>query len=142
MNTSLVVLGLGMAIGAVLIYQALHKSRAGFIMMTLAGIGAILVGVFPLDTIFWAHLVGQDLAFILGNIALIVFGCTLHLRRWFKWYSVLSGSVALAALCLFLSHHDFFLGLGGMERVVSYPLIIWLIVAGLYMARATHRAKD
>lgn len=139
MNTSLILLGLGMAIGSVLICQAFHRSRAGFSMMALAGIGAILVGVFPEDTIYWAHITGQDLAFVIGNVALIVFGFTLHLKRWFKWYSVASGAVALAALYLFLSHDRFFLGLGGMERVVAYPLIIWLIVAGMYMLRNRDR---
>jgi hypothetical membrane protein len=135
MNTSLILLGLGMAIGSVLIYQAVHRSRVGFSMMALAGIGAILVGLFPEDTIYWAHLVGQDLAFIIGNIALIFFGFTLHVNRWLKWYSVSSGVVALVALYLFLSQQRFFLGLGGMERIVGYPLVIWLIVIGLYMAK-------
>jgi hypothetical membrane protein len=93
-----------------------------------------LHGIFPEDSIFWAHIVGQDLAFVFGNIALIIFGFTLRFPRWFRWYSIGSGAVALVALILFLSHHRFFLGLGGMERVVAYPLIIWLIVTGMYVA--------
>jgi hypothetical membrane protein len=134
MNASLVLLGLGMVIGSVLLYLQLRRSRVGFSLMATAGVGAILVGIFPEDSIFWAHIVGQDLAFVFGNIALIVFGLTLRFPRWFKWYSIASGSVALVALFLFLSHHRFFLELGGMERVVAYPLIIWLIVAGVYTA--------
>ncbi|HEU4785263.1 MAG TPA: DUF998 domain-containing protein [Ktedonobacterales bacterium] len=143
MNISFILLGLTMAVGSVLMYQAVHKSRVGFSLMALAGVGAIVVGLFPEDTTYWAHIVGQDLAFILGNIALIVFGFTLHLQRWFNWYSILSGVVALVALYLFLSHNRFFLGLGGMERVVAYPLILWLIVTGLYvfMNRSTFTAK-
>lgn len=135
MNASLILLGLAMTIGSALLYQAFRRSRVGFIMMALAGIGAILVGLFPEDTTFWAHVLGQDLAFVVGNIALIVFGLTLPLKRWFKWYSVVSGVVALVALYLFLSHHRFFLGLGGMERVVGYPLVTWLIMFGLYVPK-------
>src|SRR3954471_20291531 len=101
--------------------------------------GAVLVGILPEDSIFWAHIAGQDLAFVFGNIALIIFGFTLRFPRWFRWYSIASGVVALTALVLFLSHHRFFLGLGGMGRVVAYPLIIWLVVAGLYAALTRHR---
>jgi len=134
MNISLILLGIAMVIGSALLYSKLRRSRVGFSLMALAGIGAILVGIFPEDTVFWAHIAGQDLAFVLGNIALIVFGLTLRFPRWFRWYSIVSGVVALVALILFLSHNRFFLGLGGMERVVAYPLIIWLIVAGVYIA--------
>jgi hypothetical membrane protein len=134
MNTSLILLGLGMVIGSLFLYAKLRRSRVGFSLMAIAGIGAILVGIFPEDSIYWAHIVGQDFAFVFGNISLIVFGFTLRFPRWFKWYSIASGSVALVALVLFLSHNRFFLGLGGMERVVAYPLIIWLIVTGVYTA--------
>ncbi len=139
MNTSLVLLGLSMAVGSVLLYQQLRSSRVGFSLMAVAGIGAMLVGFFPEDTIFWAHITGADLAFLLGNIALIVFGFTLCMPRWFKWYSIASGVVALVALYLFLSHNRFFLGLGGMERVVAYPQTIWLIVFGSYMLKNRDR---
>lgn len=139
MNASLILLGLGMTIGSLLIYQNLRRSRVGFSLMAIAGIGAILVGLFPEDTIYWVHILGADLAFLVGNIALIVFGFTLRFPRWFKWYSVVSGVVALVALYLFLSHNRFFLGLGGMERVVAYPQTIWLIVFGLYMVKNRSR---
>ncbi len=142
MNTSLIILGLCMVIGSVLIYQQLRRSRVGFIMMTLAGFGAILVGIFPEDTIYWAHIVGQDLAFVFGNIALIIFGFTWRLKPWHKWYSIISGSVALVALFLFLSHNRFFLGLGGMERIVCYPLILWLIVTGMYLSFFKSKISD
>ena len=59
---------------------------------------------------------------------------SLRFPRWFQWYSIASGLVALVALVLFLSHQRFFLELGGMERVVAYPLIVWLTVTGMYTA--------
>jgi hypothetical protein len=48
--------------------------------------------------------------------------------------------VALVALCLFLTHHRFFLGLGGMERVVAYPHTIWLMAFGLYLLKRRNRS--
>ena len=139
MNVSLILLGLSMTIGAVLMYQEFHRSQVGFCLMAVAGVGAILVGLFAENTIYWAHIAGADLAFLLSNIALIFFGLSLCLPRWFRWYSLASGAVALVALCLFLTHNRFFLGLGGMERVAAYPQTIWLIVFGLYMSKSRNR---
>jgi hypothetical membrane protein len=135
MNASLILVGLAMTMGSALIYQQLRQSAVGFSLMAAAGVGAILVGLFPEDTTYWAHIAGADLAFLLSNIALTILGLSLRLPRWFSWYSVASGGVALVALCLFLTHHRFFLGLGGMERVVAYPQTVWLIVFGLYMSQ-------
>jgi hypothetical membrane protein len=71
---------------------------------------------------------------------LIIFGRGLHVPRRLSWYSIASGAVALVALCLFLTQHRFFLGLGGMERVVAYPQTVWLIVFGLYRSGSRHRS--
>lgn len=141
MNGSLVLLGLTMAVGSLLLYFQLQKSRVGFSLVAIAGIGAILVGLFPEDSIYWAHVTGQDLAFVFGNIALIVFGFTLRSTSFFRWYTVSSGVIALIALILFLSHYRFFLELGGMERVVAYPLLIWLTVTGSTLAMRYRRAR-
>jgi hypothetical membrane protein len=127
MNASFILLGLAMTAGSALLYREFRGSRTGFSLMALAGVGAMLVGVFPEDTIYWAHIAGADLAFLLGNVALIVLGLTLRVSRWFSWYSIASGTVALVALVLFLTHHRFFLELGGMERLVAYPQTIWLV---------------
>ncbi len=140
MNASLVLLGLAMTIGSVLLHQELRSSRTGFSLMGIAGIGAILVGFFPEDTVYWAHLLGADLAFLVGNIALVVFGFGLRLPSWLTWYSIASGVVALIALALFLTYNRLFLGLGGMERVVAYPQTIWLVVFGVHMLSARNRA--
>jgi hypothetical membrane protein len=140
MNCSLVLLGLSMTIGAGLMYQEVRRSRLGFSLMGIAGVGAVLVGSFPEDTIYWTHIAGADLAFLLSNVALIILGSELRLPRWFSRYTVASGAVALVALCLFLTHNRFFLGLGGMERVVAYPQTIWLIVFGLYTSRSRNRS--
>ena len=140
MNVSLIVLGLGMALGSLLFLQEFGHSRTGFVLMAVAGLGAMLVGLFPEDTVYWAHITGADLAFLVGNVALIAFGFSRGFPRWLRWYATGSGVVALVALFLFLSHHRFFMGLGGMERVVAYPQTIWLIVFGAYMSSPGNRS--
>ncbi len=140
MNVSLIVLGLGMALGSVLFLGQFGHSRTGFLLMAVAGLGAMLVGLFPEDTVYWVHITGADLAFLVGNVALIAFGFSRRFPRWLRWYATGSGVVALAALYLFLTHHRFFMGLGGMERVVAYPQTIWLIVFGAYMCNPSNRS--
>ena len=73
-------------------------------------------------------------------MALIAFGFSRGFPRWLRWYAGGSGVVALAALYLFLAHHRFFLGLGGMERVVAYPQTIYLIVFGAFMSMPRNRS--
>lgn len=131
MNASFILLGLAMFIGSVVTYAQLKRSRTGFTLIAFAGIGALFVGIVPMDTVYSLHIVGVDIAFLLGNIALIVFGKTLNLPLWFKRYSVISGTIGLVGFVLFLAHLHL-LGLGGTERIVAYPMIVWFIVFGAY----------
>jgi hypothetical membrane protein len=142
MNASFIVLGATMVAGSLLIYQEFRKSRAslaGFSFMGLAGIGTILVGLFPENTISALHSLGAILPFLIGNIGLIVLGLSLDISRSFRIYSVLSGVVALVALPLFYTHNYLGLGLGGMERLTAYPQTVWLILFGMYMSRSRFR---
>ncbi len=144
MNASFIVLGYTMVIGSVLIYHEFRQSRGtalGFGLMALAGIGTVLVGLFPENTNVTLHVLGAALPFVLGNVALIVFGLVLDLPRLFRAYTILSGVVALIALWLFVSQHYLGLGEGGMERLVAHPQTIWLILFGLYMTRTHYRTR-
>jgi hypothetical membrane protein len=138
MNVSFIVLGATMIAGSTLIYQEFKKNRAnklGFWFMALSGLGTILVGIFPENSITKLHSYGAILPFLLGNIALIIFGFSLGLGGKFRIYTILSGVVALIALLLFSTHTYLGLGLGGMERLVAHPQTIWLVAFGIYMSR-------
>jgi hypothetical membrane protein len=138
MNVSFIVLGAAMIAGSTLIYQEFKENSANkiaFWLMALAGFGTILVGVFPENTIAFFHFAGALLPFLLGNIALVIFGFSLELGTKFKIYTIASGVIALIALVLFLTHTYLGLGLGGMERLVAHPQTIWLIVFGIYMSK-------
>jgi hypothetical membrane protein len=138
MNVSFIVLGATMIAGSTLIYQEFKKNKVnklGFWLMALAGFGTILVGVFPENTIRFFHFTGALLPFLLGNIALLVFGLSLGLRGRFKIYTIASGAVALIALPLFFTHNYLGLGRGGMERLVAHPQTVWLVAFGIYMSK-------
>jgi hypothetical membrane protein len=137
MNASFIVLGATMIAGSSLIYQQFKKNLGtaiGFSFMALAGLGTILVGIFPENSIGDLHWIGAALPFVLGNIGIITLGFSLALPKWFKYFSIFSGFIALTALVFFYSDNYLGLGIGGMERIVAYPQTIWLIVFGIYMS--------
>lgn len=107
--------------------------RAGLYLLALSGLGTILVGLYPENTIASLHVIGASLPFLLGNIALIILGLKLDIPKALRVYTIASGCLALVALTLFLSGSYLGLGHGGMERLVAYPQTIWMIVYGSYL---------
>jgi hypothetical membrane protein len=135
MNISFVVVGVTMALGSLFAYHSLTKSRltlVGFTMFGLGGIGTILVGLFPENTVANLHVLGATLPFLIGNIGLILLGYSLKMSRWLQTYTALTGLLCLIALSLFMTHSYLGIGQGGLERIVAYPQTIWMIVIGLY----------
>lgn len=138
MNVSFVALGLTMLAGSVLIAHEFRKvsyGQWGFLGMAIAGVGAVLVGIFPENIVSSMHVLGALLAFAVGDLAMVVFGTVLPLGGPMRLYTFLSGVIGLAGLTAYMTHHYFGLGLGGMERVAGYPQTVWLIVFGVYMMR-------
>jgi len=137
MNVSFVVLGITMLVGAGLIYQEFKEtegSALGFGFMGLAGIGTLIVGLFPENSIPALHGLGAFLPFFIGNIGMVLLGWVLNVPWWLKVYSVVSGLIALVGFGLFTTHHYLGVGVGGMERLTAYPQTAWLIVFGLYIS--------
>lgn len=145
MNASFVVLGLTMIAGSALIYQMFKKnsgSLVGFCFMALAGLGTVLVGLFPENTVAELHTLGAGLAFLIGNLALIILGLSLDLPKLFRYYTLLSGIVALFALILLVTENYLGLGFGGMERLTAHPQTVWLILFGIYISRNRFKIID
>ena len=145
MNISFLLLGITMALGSLLIYQEFRESKwslVGFSLMALAGLGTMIVGAFPENTIGWAHQSGAFLALGIGNLSLIILALALHsVRRSFRVYTLATGAVALLAFVLFAFGIHLGFGPGTVERVASYPQTIWLIFFGLYMTSSHLRSK-
>lgn len=145
MNLSFILLGITQTAGAILIYQSSPKRHGlalGFSCMVLAGVGTLLVGLFPENTISGLHTLGAALPFSVGNLGLIILGLSLAIPMWLRVYTILSGTVALAALAVFLAHPIANLGAGGTERLTAYPQTLWLIVFGLYALRQYTRFRQ
>lgn len=135
MNISFVVLGMTMVFGSLFTYCAVptrQRTKWGFGAMVVAGLGVVLVGLFPENSVSVLHGIGAALPFTVGNVAVVALALALPLPRSIQVLSVTAGVVALAALVSYTSNHDWGLGPGGIERVVAYPQTVWLVVVGAY----------
>lgn len=104
------------------------------VLIALFGIGVLGVGVFPGDqgTI---HALFALLAFIAGGLAAIV-SLTI-VTPPFSFMAVILGLVALVTLLLHSVLGDSSpmaaLGIGGEERWVAYPVLLWTMGLGGYL---------
>ncbi|MDQ2814122.1 MAG: DUF998 domain-containing protein [Actinomycetota bacterium] len=145
MNGSFIVLGITMLLGSVLIFRRYGKGRlatAGFTAMGLSGLGVVMVGIFPENSIPALHGLGSALPFTLGNAALIALAISLAMPLLLRLYVSLCGVAALLALAAYASGHYLGLGEGGMERVVAYPQTICLAVIGCYLIAASQPGRS
>jgi hypothetical membrane protein len=128
----------------ILILAAAFCLQGGFrrlpvtIFTGLTGLGILGVGVFP-GNYGNIHAIFALLAFIAGGVAAIV-SITVQ-KPPFSILSAILGVITLATLALYTILGDDSpmagLGIGGVERWVAYPILIWVLSFGGYvMGRA------
>jgi hypothetical membrane protein len=136
-NTVMMVTGVLAMVVSVCLQRGFRRIAAP-VMVALFGLGALGVGVFPGD---WGnvHAMFAMLTFIAGGLAAI-FTFTLE-TSLFRYFSVVLGVVALATLLIFMILGEDGpltpLGVGGAERWVAYPIVLWAAgFGGHLMGRA------
>jgi hypothetical membrane protein len=124
-DVSVFLLGLTGFVAGYLVFRS-HRRSVG-ILAVLAGLGAMGVGVFP-ETTGSLHLIVSFVAFFFTGLAAIA-----SYRLFTPPMSYLSaalGVLVLVALALYGSGTYLGLGPGGMERMIAYPALIWVVGAG------------
>jgi hypothetical membrane protein len=125
-NTSISLLGVLALVSSYFIWREFHN-RSISLLIGLSGIGMVGVGLFP-ETAGIVHLITSFIAFFFGGLSAIA---TYKLvKAPFAYLSVLMGMISLIALALFISKIFLGLGPGGMERMIAYPLLLWVIGFG------------
>jgi hypothetical membrane protein len=139
MNGSFVIVGLTMALGAVLARGAFiagWRRTFAVLLFIAAGLGVVMVGVYPENEQAGRHVAGAALNFVCGNAALVLFGLAADARiRAFGACSILGGAAGLAAALLLALKVDFGLGPGALERICAYTIAIWQIAAGGWLLK-------
>jgi len=129
-----------MMVSGALIILAAVNIQVGFgrwaapVLVGLFGLGALGVGIFPGDT-GTVHALFAMLTFVTGGAAAIV--SVTIMAPPLSYVSVLLGIVALVTLLLHLIMGDSSplagMGIGGVERWVAYPILLWVTGLGGYL---------
>jgi hypothetical membrane protein len=138
-NISLVTVGVLNVIGGYVFYRS-HGSRWILATYLLAGLGAAGAGLVPLDTSD-AHSLFALAAFVFFNVQAIASGVVV--RGPMKVISYVAGIVGLGFVVLMIigdgGNPEVFgaIGHGGAERMIVYPVMLWMLAFGGYLMAAT-----
>ena len=141
-NISVIALGI---LGLASVYLILKSGGCRLFSSCLAisSAGAIGVGLFPEYT-GSAHVFFSILTFLFGSLA-VIFSYRLGLNIPMIIVSMVTGIMSLLILLSFFVIHGAanpfiaYLGFGGAERFVAYPVLLYFIALGGYL---TSRGKD
>ncbi|WP_184503554.1 DUF998 domain-containing protein [Streptomyces botrytidirepellens] len=141
MNASFAAQGVLLLAGTLL--TAVHWGRgrvswSARILFAVSSGAWILVGLAPADVHEDLHVLGALLIMGVGNIGLLLAGCTprgsLFGRLRAAAFGI--GALAVAAAGMFFTRHDPGLGLGSLERVAAFGPQLWTLVVALAVLRA------
>lgn len=134
-NVSLVVVGVLNIAGGLLLFRAADR---GWIIpvFAIAGLGAAGAGLFPLNT-SELHGLFALVAFLFFNIEAIA--CGSLVSGPMRWVSVLAGMVGLVFVVVMIvgdgGNPAVFgaIGHGGVERMIVYPAMLWMLAFGGFL---------
>ncbi len=141
-NISVIILGI---LGLAAVYLILKSGGCRLFSSCLAisSISVIGVGLFPEYT-GSAHIFFSLLTFLFGSLA-VIFSYRLGLNIPMVVVSMVTGLMSLLILLTFIVSHGSinpivaYLGFGGAERFVAYPVLFYLTALGGYL---TSRGQD
>jgi hypothetical membrane protein len=142
-DVSMVLIGVLIAAGSWFVHRAFGR-RSVTIPIAVLGVGALGVGLFPGNT-GTPHALFAMVTFISGGVAAL--SAARVTRAPFRHVSFLLGAAALGTLGTYVVLGDAspmaVLGIGGVERWIVYPVVLWVTAFGGYLCgRADGRDDD
>ena len=139
-DTAILIAGVLLLAGAFALWR-LYRDRALTVVSALFGAGALGVGIFPGNTT--PHPLFAMIAFVFSALtAIAVFRVT---SAPFRFMSLAVGLLSLAALVAGMLGDNSpvvkSIGIGGVERWVVFPIILWLVFFGGYLLASRHRVE-
>lgn len=143
-NDTIRILGVLGFLGVIMIRSAFPDrltAKVGLWFLAVAVVGAFLVGTYPETSPELGgniHSVVSAITFIGSGLALVTLSLAMFRdTRWegYRGYTFLSGIVTLIALVLFQENLNGPLGVGGMERLIVAPILLWALLIGIHLLR-------
>lgn len=135
-NVSITLFGV-MAIYAGLLLRIALDRWLGTLII-LAGAGGIGVGIFNEGTILPIHYLSAFTVFVCGCIAIYWSTKVLYVRPTSYLFLILAGIVVFFLSFMMFNMVSgtsggihFGIGVGGMERMVAFPIIFWVLATGI-----------
>ncbi len=129
-DTSISILGIAVIASSYFLSRGLG-SRIFGVLVALVGIGSLCVGIFN-ESFGLIHGLVSLVTFVSGALAAI-YGFRVE-GAPMKYISVVLGVISLAALVIsIVVPKGFGLGVGGIERMIVYPFLLWGIAFGGYL---------
>ncbi|MEU1688377.1 DUF998 domain-containing protein [Micromonospora sp. NPDC005707] len=141
MNGAMAATAALLALGALLTWPALGRgvaATASRLLTLAAAAGYALAAAAPADVDENRHFVAALLIFVLGNLGMLVAALAGRstVLGGMRATSVVLGSTGVAGVVLFLARVDLGIGVGGMERVAVFPLLLWTVLVAVRVVRA------
>lgn len=140
-DVAMMVAGLFVAVAAGFV-QRVYGRRSVTIPMAILGVAAFGVGLFPGDT-GTPHALFAMACFVSGGVAAI--STAIVVDAGFRYLSLALGAITLLTLSSYLvlgeSNPLMALGIGGLERWIVYPIVIWLVAFGGHLLGTAERAQ-
>jgi hypothetical membrane protein len=141
-DVGMMLAGLFVAVAAWFV-QRVYGRLAVTIPMAVLGVAAFGVGLFPGHT-GTPHALFAMACFISGGVAALC--AAIVVSAGFRYLSIALGAITLLTLASYLvlgeSSPLMALGIGGLERWIVYPIVIWLIAFGAYLLGTAELAGD
>ena len=141
-DLSMMAIGLLVLAASWFVQSALGR-RSVTIPLAVLGAGALGVGLFPGNT-GNPHAISAMVTFVSGGIAAI--SASRVTTAPFRYVSIALGAISLLTLGSYMLVGEaspmFVFGIGGLERWIVYPVVLWVTAFGGYLAGRADGGPD
>jgi hypothetical membrane protein len=135
-NVSIFLVGLLSIIGTYFLHRAFHD-RVITLLLTIAALAAMNVGIFT-ENSEPMHTIASAFVFLFGGLSATV--SYRLMKHPFSIIVIILGMMSLFASIFFIGKNYLGLGVGGMERMIAYPILIWMIGAGGFLVAFSEKS--